>query len=237
MRAALYARVSTSDKDQEPETQLLPLREFVAAQGWTVAGEFVDHASANDLRGRTAWRTLLDLAAKRKIDVILCWKLDRCFRSVAHMVTAVEQFRRWGVGLRSYSEPMIDTSGTSPVGDLLMNILTSVSQFERGLIGERVRAGMDRARKQGRKIGRPGGTRADDFEARWGALRPRVLAGEVGKKQAARALGVSKSTVLRLLRAVGEAEGMEIPPAPIGRNGGAMPGVQTPVPGVPTESQ
>ena len=61
MKAAIYARVSTSDKDQNPGTQLLPLREFVQAQGWTVAGEFVDHASATDLRGRTADQLLADL--------------------------------------------------------------------------------------------------------------------------------------------------------------------------------
>jgi DNA invertase Pin-like site-specific DNA recombinase len=81
LRVAIYARVSTSDKDQNPETQLLPLREFCTAQGWKIAKQFVDTASATDLRGRTAWRTLLDEASKRRIDVILCWKLDRCFRS------------------------------------------------------------------------------------------------------------------------------------------------------------
>ncbi len=235
MRAALYARVSTSDKDQEPETQLLPLREFAAAQGWQCVGEFVDRASATDLRARTAWRALLNLAAKRKTDVIVVWKLDRCFRSVVHASTTLERLRAWGVALKSYTEPALDT--TSAMGEMVFGLLSVFAQFERSLVSERVRAGMDRARKQGRKIGRPGGTRADGFEARWGALRPRVLAGEVGKKQAARALGVSKSTVLRLLRAAGEAEGMEVPPAPPGRNGGAMPGVQTPVPGVPTESQ
>lgn len=100
-RTALYARVSTQDKDQNPETQLLPLREFCAAQGWSVAGEFVDTASTTDLRGRTAWRDLLTLSAKRKIDCILVWKLVRGFRSVAHMATTVDQLRCWGVGLRS----------------------------------------------------------------------------------------------------------------------------------------
>ncbi len=58
MRLAIYARVSTRDKDQNPETQLLPLREFAAAQTWSIVGEFVDQASAVDLRARTAWRDL-----------------------------------------------------------------------------------------------------------------------------------------------------------------------------------
>src|SRR5437016_6282180 len=103
MRVGLYARVSTSDKDQEPETQLLPLREFCTAQSWSVAGEFVDKASATDLRGRTAWRELLDQASKRRVDLILVWKLDRAFRSVAHASNTLQDLKRWGVGLRSYT--------------------------------------------------------------------------------------------------------------------------------------
>ncbi len=73
MRVALYARVSTADRDQNPETQLVPLREFVAAQGWDVAAEFVDRAPATDLRARTAWRALLDQAARRRVDLVLVW--------------------------------------------------------------------------------------------------------------------------------------------------------------------
>jgi len=194
MRVAIYARVSTSDRDQNVETQLLPLREFVAAQGWQVAGEFVDHASATDLRGRVAWRELLDQAAKRRADVILVWKLDRAFRSVAHMAATVEQLRRWGVGLRSYSEPWLDTSGASPVGDLMLNILASFAQFERALIAERVRAGMERARKQGKHLGRP---RVVNGE--WETVRPMVESGKVSQREAARMLKVSQSTVSRML--------------------------------------
>src|SRR5713226_2499381 len=150
MRAAIYARVSTQDRDQTPETQLLPLREFAAAQRWEIAGEFVDRASATDLRGRTAWRDLLAQASRRKIDLILVWKLDRAFRSVAHASATLDQLRRWGVGLRSYTEAWLDTSSASPWSDLLFNILASFAQFERSLIAERVRAGMERARRQGK---------------------------------------------------------------------------------------
>jgi hypothetical protein len=74
-RVAVYARVSTSDKDQNPETQLGPLREFVASQGWILVGEFVDHASATDLRGRSQWQAVLHVASRRKIDLVLVWKL------------------------------------------------------------------------------------------------------------------------------------------------------------------
>jgi DNA invertase Pin-like site-specific DNA recombinase len=195
MRVAIYARVSTHDKDQEPETQLQPLREFCRAQGWEIAGEYVDHASATDLRGRTAWRHLLDDAAKRRVDTILVWKLDRAFRSVAHMATTTEQMQRWGVGLRSYSEPWLDTSGSSPVGDLMLNILASFAQFEKALIAERVKAGMARAKKQGVHLGRP-----PAINGMWPEYRRRLLAGEITQADTARALGVSRSTVCRLLQ-------------------------------------
>jgi DNA invertase Pin-like site-specific DNA recombinase len=194
MRAALYARVSTLE-DQNPETQLLPLREYVQAQGWSVAGEFVDRASATNLRGRPAWTELLALASRRKVHVILIWKLDRAFRSVVHASTTVEQLRRWGVGLRSLTESWLDTSASSPWGDLLFNIMASFAQFERALIAERVRAGMTRAKKQGKHLGRPYAVNGE-----WAVVRPRVLAGEISERQAAALLRVSPRTVGRLLR-------------------------------------
>ncbi|HLY24366.1 MAG TPA: recombinase family protein [bacterium] len=197
MRVGIYARVSTHDKNQAPETQLVPMRDYVKAQGWSVVGEFVDKTSALDLRGREHWRELLSLAARRKLDVILVWKLDRAFRSVAHMVSTVEDLRRWGVGFRSYSEAMIDTSGTSPMSDLLLNILASVAQFERALISERVRAGMERAKRQGKAVGRP-----HILNGALDALVPDIRAGRLSHRQAARQLGVSASTVYRRLQKI-----------------------------------
>lgn len=120
----------------------MPLRELVAAQGWAVAGEFVDRAPATDLKGRTAWRDLLDMAAKRKIDLIVVWRIDRAFRSVHEAANTLERLRGWRVGLRSYSEPWLDT--TSPFGEALYYIIAAYAQLERGIISERVRAGMDR---------------------------------------------------------------------------------------------
>ena len=71
MRVAVYARVSTTDKEQDPETQLMPLRNFCQAQGWEIYREYVDKASALDVAHRLAWRELLDDAAKRKFKVVL----------------------------------------------------------------------------------------------------------------------------------------------------------------------
>lgn len=192
MRAGLYARVSTADKDQNPETQLAPLREFAQAQGWAIAVELIDTASATDLRRRTAWRELLAQAARRKLDLILVWKLDRAFRSVAHASTTLEQLRHAGVGLRSLTEPWADT--TSPQGELVFNLLATFAQFERSLIAERVKAGMDRARRQGKHVGRP---RVVNGE--WDGMRRRVEQGSLTIAQAAAALNVSRATVYRLL--------------------------------------
>lgn len=98
------------------------------------------------------------------------------------------------MGLRSYSEPWLDTSGTSPVGDLMLNILASFAQFERALIAERVRAGMARAKKQGKHVGRP-----RVVNGQWGQVRLLVMAGTLSQRQAARQLGCSARTVARLL--------------------------------------
>jgi DNA invertase Pin-like site-specific DNA recombinase len=194
MRVGIYARVSTQDKDQNPETQLLPLREFCRAQGWEVAAEYVDHASATDDRRRVAWKRLLGEAATRRVDVIVCWKMDRAFRSVAHASRTLEDLRRWGVGLRSYSEPWLDTSGTNPAGELMFNILASFAQFERSLIAERVRAGMARARKSGVHVGRPPKLNGDLT-----VLRPLIESGQLSRHQAARQLGVTHTTISRSL--------------------------------------
>jgi DNA invertase Pin-like site-specific DNA recombinase len=138
-RVGIYTRVSASDKDQNPATQLLLLREFATSRGWSVAGEFVDHASAADLRGRTAWKSLLDQASRRRVDLVLVWRIDRAFRSVHDTAATLEQFRRWSVGLRSYSEPWLDT--TSPFGDALYYITIAYARLEQGIISERSKPG------------------------------------------------------------------------------------------------
>ena len=101
MNVGVYGRVSTSDKDQDPETQLMALRDYCAAQGWEVTGEYVDFAPANDLAHRTSWRQLLDDAAKRQFTVVLVFKLDRAFRSVKHMHDTLAVWELVGVSFKS----------------------------------------------------------------------------------------------------------------------------------------
>ena len=193
MRVGIYARVSTADKDQDPDTQLLPLREFCQTQGWTVAGEFVDKAGATDLKGRVQWRILLDQASKRRVDLVLCWKLDRCFRSTLHAAETLDKFRGWKVHLRSYSEPWADS--TSPAGELMFTIATAFAAFERSLIRERVKAGLVRARKQGKILGRH-----CKLNGEFDALREKIRRGDLTQAAAARELGVSEATVSRMMR-------------------------------------
>ena len=170
MRVALYARVSTKDKDQDPETQLHALRAYAEAQEYQVSGAYVDHASATDLRGRRARRELLGQIHTGGWDAVLVLRLDRAFRSVLHMHEALADLDRHGKGFVSITQP-IDT--TAPMGRLLLNILGSVAEFERDLISQRTREGMGRARAQGRRIGRPPGATdkrkrsTRGYRARW----------------------------------------------------------------------
>jgi putative DNA-invertase from lambdoid prophage Rac len=197
MKVAVYGRVSTSDKDQDPETQLLPLREFVQAQGWEVFQEYIDYAPATDLTHRTQWRQLLEDASKRRFDLLLVWRMDRAFRSVLDAATTLERLRGWGVGLRSYSEPWLDT--TSPFGEALYYITVAYAQLERGILRERVKAGMERARKQGRQIGRPRVIDRKGFSRRFGAILERLSKGDISRRQAAKELGIGYATLKRLL--------------------------------------
>ena len=198
MRVAVYARVSTSDKEQNPYTQLLPLRDFCIAQGYEVHDEYIDHAPANDQAHRTEWRRLLDDAAKRRFKMVLVFKLDRAFRSVKHMHDTLAAWEMVGVSFKS-SREQFDTS--TALGRLLLNLLASLAEFELELIRERVKAGMDRARRQGKRIGRPKVTDRRGFKNRFGAILERLKAGDISRRKAAKELNIGYATLKRLLDA------------------------------------
>ena len=198
MKVAIYARVSTSDKEQNVETQLLPLRDFLLAQDWEVYREYVDQAPANDLAHRVQWRQLLDDAAKRKFTLVLVFKLDRAFRSVKHMHDTLAAWEMVGVSFQSLRE-QFDTS--TALGRLLLNLLAALAEFELELIRERVKAGMDRARRQGGQIGRPKVTDRKAFKKRFGDILERLNGGDISRRQAAKELGIGYATLKRLLDA------------------------------------
>jgi DNA invertase Pin-like site-specific DNA recombinase len=150
MTAALYARVSTAD--QTCENQLLELRQYCRARGWTVWREFVDAAVSGSKDRRPALDDLIGHARRRRFDVVVCWRLDRLGRNLRHLVMALEEFQDLGVGFVSLGEG-IDLG--TPAGRLQLHILAALAEFERYRLQERVRAGLARVRAEGRKLGRP----------------------------------------------------------------------------------
>jgi DNA invertase Pin-like site-specific DNA recombinase len=149
-RVAIYARVSTIDKGQDPETQLMALRAYAERRDFSLVGEYIDYASGTR-EDRPQYRTLLEAARTRQIDVILVWRYDRFARSTQALVNALKEFQRLGVDFISYQEH-VDT--TTPQGELIFTVMASLAQFESALISERVRAGMARAKAQGKRISR-----------------------------------------------------------------------------------
>ncbi len=150
-RVGIYARVSTLDRGQDPENQLSVLREHADRRGFDVVGEFVDRASGTN-EERAEYQKLLGVARRRELDAVLVWRYDRFARSLSALVNALAEFNSLGVDFLSYQE-QIDT--TSPQGKLFFGIVSSMAEFESSLISERVRLGMERARKDGRRISRP----------------------------------------------------------------------------------
>ena len=196
MRLAAYARVSTSDRNQDPETQLVAVRDYSKIQSCQLVEEYVDEASASDLRRRVAWRKLLDDAAKRKFDAVIVFKLDRAFRSVKDMHDTLSAWEAVGVSFRSVRE-QFDTS--TAMGRLLLNLLASLAEFELEMIRERVIAGMDRARRQGKKIGRPRVIDRRGFKNRFARVLPAVQLGHKSIAEAASELGISRRSFRRYM--------------------------------------
>lgn len=156
MRVAIYARVSTSkmlngDKAQNPEVQLVPLREYCKARNWSVIGEFVDAGVSGAKDRRPQLDKLMNAARKRQIDCIIVWKLDRWGRSMKHLINSLSDLQALNVSFVSYQEN-IDLS--TPAGQMMFHIVAAMAEFERSLIQERVKAGMALAKLNGAQIGR-----------------------------------------------------------------------------------
>jgi len=188
--------VSTRDKNQDPELQLEPMRAFAQAKDWD-ATEYVDTAAAGDLAHRTAWATLLADVARRRVDRVLVWKLDRAFRSTLHALGTMRDFDHARIGFASLTQPELDT--TSATGRLVFTILAAVAEMERELIRDRVKEGMKLARQKGTRIGRPPVTARPLFVARWPKVQAELASGQLSRRQAARRLGIGTATLGRLM--------------------------------------
>ena|SRR5467141_2064957 len=149
IRVALYSRVST--EVQNTDGQETEMREYAKHRGWDVTRIYRDKMSGAK-SSRPALDELMADAKKRKMDIVLVWRFDRFARSVSHLLQALESFRIVGIEFVSISE-QVDTS--SPAGKLVFTVLGAVAELERSLIAERVRMGLQSARKKGKRLGRP----------------------------------------------------------------------------------
>jgi len=193
-RIALYARISTNHHGQNPETQLFALREYAQARGLEVFHEYVDVGISGSKDSRPQLEQLMKHARRLKFSAIAVARFDRFSRSVRHLVMALDEFNALGVDFISLSES-VDTS--TPMGKMVFTVIASVAELERSLIKERVLMGLDRARAQGTRLGRPRAT-VDAEEAQ--CLRAQGLTFQAIGKQ----LGVSRTTISEVLKKVQE---------------------------------
>ena len=186
-RAALYMRVSTLD--QHPETQLYDLRELARQRGFQIVQEYTDRLSGAKAR-RPGLDQMLKDARARQFDVVLVWAGDRIARSVRHFLEVLDELNHLGIEFVSFREN-IDTGG--PLGRAIIVIIGAIAELERNLIIERVRAGMRRARLEGRRIGR-----APLHVDRQAVLRDRGRG--LSLTDIARAHRISRASVSRIIK-------------------------------------
>ena len=192
MRVALYTRVSSDDKGQDPLNQLLQLRDFALRQGWTVMREYTDEASAKN-GDRAGFKQLWADVGKHKFDLLLFWSLDRLTREGTYKTLSyLQRLTDSGIKFKSYTEQYIDSLGA--FSDAIIGVLAAVAAQERLRISERTKAGLARVRARGVRLGRPA-AKMDIRKAR--QLRARGLSlRAIGRK-----LRVSPALVYQRLKA------------------------------------
>ena len=189
IRVAIYARVSTGD--QHVETQLHDLEKYVALRNdWTLVENYIDEGISGTRESRPELDRLMADARKRCLDLVLVWRFDRFARSTKHLIDALSEFQHLGIDFCSYSEN-VDTS--SPAGKMLFTVIAAIAEFERAIIVERVRAGLRRARAEGKQLGRrPLNVNEDELiRLRRDGLSIRQIAAE---------MGISKTKVAVMLK-------------------------------------
>ena len=191
-RAALYVRVSTVD--QHPETQLHELRTFAAQRGLQIVGKYTDHGFSGIRARRPELDRMMEDARRHRFDVLLVWSCDRLARSTKHLLQTLDELSGFGIQFLSQREA-IDTEG--PLGRAIIVIVSAMAELERCIIIERVRAGMRRARLEGRQIGR----------ARLDIDRQQVVLDRrsgMSLTQVARKHSISRASVCRLVKEASE---------------------------------
>lgn len=193
-RVALYARVSTVGHGQDVGLQLDELRQVAAQRGWATV-EYVDAGVSGSKTSRPGLDRMMADAQAGKLDLVAVWKLDRLGRSLQHVLGVLDQLTSQGVGFVSLRDAGLDT--TTPAGRLFTSMIAAFSEFERGLIQERVVAGVRRAQAAGKHCGRP----RKEVD-----LRPAVALLKEGRglKDVARILKVPRATLRRRLEEAGQ---------------------------------
>jgi len=187
IKVAIYVRVSRLD--QNPENQIEELRRYVTARGWQFT-EFVERGISGSKDRRPQLDAMVKDVKRRRFDAVVCWKLDRLGRDMRHLINLLDELRALNVGLVTLGEGL-DT--TTPAGRMAFGIFASVAEFERERLRERTLLGLDRARAQGKRLGRP----VDE------ALRMRILAhATLSVREAARLLECSTATVQKARRSL-----------------------------------
>ena len=192
MRVAIYARVSTDEKGQDPENQLRELRAWCSNSGHPIVHEYIDRTSGRKgADKRQQFAALLDAAARKKFDCVLFWALDRFSREgMAQTIAHLQRLTSYGVTFHSCTEPHLSTDNEL-VRNILLALLSSLAKLEAQKISERTRAGMARAKAKGIKIGRP----KLEFEIR------KKIAQRAAKGQTpyaiAKALGIDRHTAAK----------------------------------------
>lgn len=148
-KTAIYARVSTDR--QAVDMQLSELRAYVERKGWTLYQEYIDQGYSGGNTHRPAFTEMLHDARKRHFDMLVVWKLDRLSRSLKDLIATLDELGHAGVDFLAYDNDL-DTS--SPTGKLVFHVIGAVAEFERDIIRERVKAGLENARRKGKRLGR-----------------------------------------------------------------------------------
>jgi DNA invertase Pin-like site-specific DNA recombinase len=142
----------SKNRGQDPETQLIALPEYAGHRGMTITDEYVDIGISGAKDRRPELDRLMTDARRRRFDAVLVARFDRFARSTRHLILALEEFQSLDVDFISLNEN-IDTS--TPMGKMIFTVIGAVAELERSLIRERVMMGLERARRQGKKLGRP----------------------------------------------------------------------------------
>lgn len=189
MKVALYARVSTVGKDQDPEVQLLQLRRYVEMKEWTVSSVYKDTCSGKTMR-RPGLDKLIEDAKARKFDAVLVLRIDRIMRSVRNFISLNDVLELHGVKVISATDGM---DYSTPIGKLVRGVLLQVAEFEVEQLSQRTREGLDKAREDGKVLGR----RRVELDV--GRARE-LLADGISKEKAALLLGTNTGTLNRRLK-------------------------------------